>query len=680
MPTPPGKRPLPKPEPAKPAPSTSQRALPQPQPRPKPTPPPRAQPSPPTPAAIAAQKARPPPPPPASHPPARGTAQSKAKVLATEQQQQQEQQKEQQKEPQVQSPKAASVTAPPLPESKPARPLPTATAAGKGPSGRPLSVMKPKHAPPTAPPPRPAAPSAAAAAAPSATPPAAPVPPKKTLPVNPNANAAQPAQPTQAQAASPEGGETAPVKPPPALTGDARRDQIANELLVTERTYVELLGICVEQFLKPLRAETSTLLPQEKVTAIFSNIEDILQMNTVLLHDLEERMESWSDGQCIGDLFVRLAPFLRIYTAYVSNFDDASATLETCEKLPAFAAFLKERFEDPVCKGQSLRSFLILPVQRIPRYRLLLEDMVKNTRSTHADYAPLTESLTTIKEVATQINDAVKKHENRMKIISIQQRINTLMSNLNLVEAHRLFIREGPLLKVCRKTSKWRECFLFNDLFFYASVLPTGGLLVHRVIGLNELTIVDLPDSDTQKCAFQIGSLKKSFVLCAETQQLKADWLVDIFSAIGELKRATDTLRREDSVGAAPAVTGEAPVWQPDSSVTSCPLCNAEFSLWNRRVCASSPPPPPSFLFFVCVFSRLSCAYVCVGQQHHCRSCGKVVCGNCSQQKLILPIDTTKQRVCDTCYNEFRKYKAQQGGGGGGGSSPRAPTEEQPAQ
>lgn len=396
------------------------------------------------------------------------------------------------------------------------------------------------------------------------------------------------------------------MKPPPALTGDARRDQIANELLVTERTYVELLGICVEQFLKPLRAETTGLLPPDKVAAIFSNLEDILQMNTVLLHDLEERMQAWSEAQCIGDLFVRLAPFLRIYTAYVSNFDDASATLEACEKLPAFAAFLKERFEDPVCKGQSLRSFLILPVQRIPRYRLLLEDMVKNTRTTHADYAPLTESLTTIKEVATQINDAVKKHENRMKIISIQQRINTLMSNLNLVEAHRLFIREGPLLKVCRKASKVRECFLFNDLFFYASVLPTGGLLVHRVISLNELTLVDLPDTDTQKCAFQIGSLKKSFVLCAETQQLKADWLVDIFSAIGELKRANETLRREDSLGAAPAVAGEAPVWQPDSSVTSCPLCNTEFSLWNRRVCfspflcLSSSPPSFSCCLFVC--------------------------------------------------------------------------------
>lgn len=470
------------------------------------------------------------------------------------------------------------------------------------------------------------------------------------------------------------------MKPPPALTGDARRDQIANELLVTERTYVELLGICVEQFLKPLRAETTGLLPPDKVAAIFSNLEDILQMNTVLLHDLEERMQAWSEAQCIGDLFVRLAPFLRIYTAYVSNFDDASATLEACEKLPAFAAFLKERFEDPVCKGQSLRSFLILPVQRIPRYRLLLEDMVKNTRTTHADYAPLTESLTTIKEVATQINDAVKKHENRMKIISIQQRINTLMSNLNLVEAHRLFIREGPLLKVCRKASKVRECFLFNDLFFYASVLPTGGLLVHRVISLNELTLVDLPDTDTQKCAFQIGSLKKSFVLCAETQQLKADWLVDIFSAIGELKRANETLRREDSLGAAPAVAGEAPVWQPDSSVTSCPLCNTEFSLWNRRVCFSPFLCLSSSPFFSC------CLFVCfcccsTTKQHHCRSCGKVVCGNCSQQKLILPIDTTKQRVCDTCYNEFRKYKAQQSGasgGGGGGNSPRA-TEEQPA-
>jgi hypothetical protein len=32
---------------------------------------------------------------------------------------------------------------------------------------------------------------------------------------------------------------------------------------------------------------------------------------------------------------------------------------------------------DPRCKSQGLRSLLILPVQRVPRYKLLLEELLK---------------------------------------------------------------------------------------------------------------------------------------------------------------------------------------------------------------------------------------------------------------------------------------------------------------
>jgi FYVE/RhoGEF/PH domain-containing protein 5/6 len=314
---------------------------------------------------------------------------------------------------------------------------------------------------------------------------------------------------------------------------------------------------------------------------------------------------------------------LKLYTQYVSNFETASSTLEACEKVATFDAFLKEKFADPACRGQSLRSFLILPVQRIPRYRLLLEDLMKNTDSRHPDYKSISDSLETIKVVATQINEAVRIQENRQKILSIQLRINSLMCNINLVEAHRLFIREGTLWKLCRKASKKREFFLFNDLLIYASILPTNGILVHRVIQLEELRIQDIPDTDEYKNAFQIGSLKKSFVVWAETVNEKVDWLLDITNAAAELKRKNETLRRARQTSTV-TEADEAPVWQPDSAAKACTLCPQEFSLLNRR--------------------------------HHCRSCGKVVCGNCSTHRLILPSDPSKARVCDACFKEWEEF------------------------
>jgi len=142
------------------------------------------------------------------------------------------------------------------------------------------------------------------------------------------------------------------------------------------------------------------------------------------------------------------------------------------------------------------------------------------------------------------------------------------------------------------------------------------------------LTIVDVPDTETLKYAFRIGSLKKSFVLCAQSPEEKFDWILDVNNAIKELQKSQQTLKLDDSNRPA-ADLGQAPVWVPDSDVSSCPLCKTPFTLFFRK--------------------------------HHCRACGIVVCGNCSTHSLILPLDTLKVRVCDTCYKQaVEQQKAAQ--------------------
>lgn len=62
----------------------------------------------------------------------------------------------------------------------------------------------------------------------------------------------------------------------------------------------------------------------------------------------------------------------------------------------------KLRFS-PTCGGKGIKDFLIMPVQRIPRYSMLLQDMVKNTWPDHADYASLSAALKTILELASYV-------------------------------------------------------------------------------------------------------------------------------------------------------------------------------------------------------------------------------------------------------------------------------------
>lgn len=71
----------------------------------------------------------------------------------------------------------------------------------------------------------------------------------------------------------------------------------------------------------------------------------------------------------------------------------------------------------------------------------------------------------------------------------------------------------------------------------------------------------------------------------------------------------------------------ETVLWQPDDSASHCPLCTLQFS-WLQR-------------------------------KHHCRCCGRIVCGSCSNHRRVLanPISPPLEdrslplRVCKTCAN-----------------------------
>ncbi len=55
-------------------------------------------------------------------------------------------------------------------------------------------------------------------------------------------------------------------------------------------------------------------------------------------------------------------------------------------------------------EGRTIRSFLILPIQRIPRYNLLLEDLIKHTPEQHVDYGLLVQASEKMKAVANDLN------------------------------------------------------------------------------------------------------------------------------------------------------------------------------------------------------------------------------------------------------------------------------------
>jgi len=137
-----------------------------------------------------------------------------------------------------------------------------------------------------------------------------------------------------------------------------------------------------------------------------------------------------------------------MYGQYYSNFDTARATLKRCNQRPAVQEFLqvcdhpKQRSNIPQQKQrinhrtpikqsfrtgkhnmQALESLLIQPVQRVPRYKMLLQDLVKKSPPTHPDHSDLVSALEKMTGLAEQLDDTIKKASHIKEFAAVMKRI-----------------------------------------------------------------------------------------------------------------------------------------------------------------------------------------------------------------------------------------------------------------
>eukprot|EP01080_Neovahlkampfia_damariscottae_P004794 gene4794-8380_t len=186
--------------------------------------------------------------------------------------------------------------------------------------------------------------------------------------------------------------------------GLRQRMFLVKELVQTEKTYVSNLKLFINTFINPLKK----ILNSNQMTSLFSNIEQIYQLNVKLLIELEKTMEQFPKENRIGEICSKVFPFFRSYTVYINNYDTALESKEKYLKsIPSFFEFI----ENERLKYNSLGFYLIMPVQRIPRYKLFFEDILKNTPPNYIDLKSTEDGLKKISEIALFVNDGKKISE-----------------------------------------------------------------------------------------------------------------------------------------------------------------------------------------------------------------------------------------------------------------------------
>lgn len=410
---------------------------------------------------------------------------------------------------------------------------------------------------------------------------------------------------------------------------------IAREILTTEQTFVKNLGLLHKDFrqavLSANRAHERPVLAEDTLRQILGNVGSLLNLNSGMLEELETRMANWGSNPMIGDIILDRAPFLKLYTEYISKFSKALKTLEEAmKKSPLFADVVHEFESQPMCANLSVANYMLEVVQRIPRYKLLLMDYVKHLPDDSPDKTQSKRALDIISEVANHVNETIRQMDNFKKLMDIKKKLLGDTGD-SLITPYRRLLKEGELLKSSRKELQPRMFFLFNDLLLYTSSIPPANntYKVIKRIPLDGMK-VEIIDDPELKHGFQIISTCKSFRLDASTSEDLNQWITAFKTATlenSERMQSRERIRtRSLSEFARKRGNTElgqfAPAWLPDSAVSMCQLCSVHFT-WTRR-------------------------------RHHCRACGMIFCGECSGYYAPLKyLQGRPGRICQTCFDKL---------------------------
>uniref|UniRef100_A0A668AVI2 Pleckstrin homology and RhoGEF domain containing G1 n=1 Tax=Myripristis murdjan TaxID=586833 RepID=A0A668AVI2_9TELE len=297
-------------------------------------------------------------------------------------------------------------------------------------------------------------------------------------------------------------------------------DRVVQEILDTERTYVQDLRSIVQDYLECISNQSRLALSAEDKGSLFGNIREIYHFNRDLLHDLEKCN---ADPVAIAECFVAKSEEFHIYTQYCTNYPRSVAVLTECMRNKALAKFFRER-QESLRHSLPLGSYLLKPVQRILKYHLLLHEIANHMEKDTETYEVVQEAIETMQRVAWHINDMKRKHEHAVRL----QEIQSLLTNWkgpDLIGYGELVL-EGTFR--LQRAKNERTLFLFDKLLLITKKREETYTYKAHILCCNLMLVEVIPKEPLSFSVFHYKNPKLQHTVQAKSQQDKRMWILHL--------------------------------------------------------------------------------------------------------------------------------------------------------
>uniref|UniRef100_A0A8C3GAB7 DH domain-containing protein n=1 Tax=Cyclopterus lumpus TaxID=8103 RepID=A0A8C3GAB7_CYCLU len=293
------------------------------------------------------------------------------------------------------------------------------------------------------------------------------------------------------------------------LTEDQRRlQEVRFEVVTSEASYCRSLDIVVEHFVKS--KQLGALLATQDRNWLFSRLADVRAISHSFLSKLEERVETDIINFTVCDIIARHCQrFKMVYVPYLTNQSYQDATFQRLMNENAGFRRIVEKLErSPVCQRLPLRSFLVLPFQRITRIKLLVQNIVKRTTPGTPEATQAIKSLKLLEKLIQESNDSITQMKSIESLVSLSAKVDFECRTLPLISQSRRLVREGPVTELMDFSLKDTErnvyLHLFND-YLLLSLHKEGG----RFTVIDHCPVSDLRAENCQTEAISKERLDK---------------------------------------------------------------------------------------------------------------------------------------------------------------------------
>ncbi|XP_054635232.1 proto-oncogene vav-like isoform X2 [Dunckerocampus dactyliophorus] len=335
------------------------------------------------------------------------------------------------------------------------------------------------------------------------------------------------------------------LEQPETKPGVDKRECCLQEIKQTEGKYSDTLESILQHFKKPLEK----FLQAPDIESIFINIHDLAKTHREFLEEIQSSIVNGARN--LHQVFLNYKERFLLYGRYCSQVETASKHLD---KLSSTREDIRMKLEECSKRANSgrfsLRDLLMVPMQRVLKYPLLLQELVKHT--THpSDKENLRTALDAMRDLAQCVNEVKRDNEILRQITTFQLSMENMTQSLALFGRPKM---DGEL-KICsteKKSKQERYAFLFDKAMFVCKKKSGETFELKEIIELQYYHIRDETggEKDKKKWSYLFLLLdlygRGGYDLFFKTRELKKKWLEQFEMALSNLCPENATANSHD--------------------------------------------------------------------------------------------------------------------------------------